>query len=59
MRDQLRKKGYRAFVEAVTTADGKFFRVRVGPEVRREAAEALKKDIGKKMKMETMVVRHP
>lgn len=59
LRDRLRKQGYRAFVEAVNTADGKFFRVRVGPEVRREAAEALQKDINRKMKIKSMVVRHP
>ena len=60
LRDQLRSKGYKAFVEQITSADKNFYRVRVGPEVSREKAVALQKDLQSKMKLQdTTVVSHP
>ena len=60
LRDQLRSKGYKAFVERITSADKTFYRVRVGPEVSREKAVALQKDLQSKMKLQdSTVVSHP
>ena len=60
LRDQLRSKGYKAFVEQITSADKTFYRVRVGPEVSREKAVALQKDLQSKMKLQdSTVVSHP
>jgi len=60
LRDQLRSKGYKAFVEQITSADKTFYRVRVGPEVSRDKAVALQKDLQSKMKLQdTTVVSHP
>ena len=60
LRDQLRSKGYKAFVERITSADKTFYRVRVGPEVSREKAMALQKDLQSKMKLQdSTVVSHP
>jgi DedD protein len=60
LRDQLRSKGYKAFVEQITNADKTFYRVRVGPEVSREKAVALQKDLQSKMKLQdSTVVSHP
>ena len=60
LRDQLRSKGYKAFVEQITSADKTFYRVRVGPEVSRDKAVALQKDLQSKMKLQdSTVVSHP
>ena len=60
LRDKLRSKGYKAFVEQITSADKTFYRVRVGPEVSRDKAVALQKELQTKMKMrESTVVSHP
>ena len=59
LRDQLRKAGFDAFAEAVTTRDGRRFRVRVGPVGKRTQAETLRAAVAKKLKLEGFVVRHP
>lgn len=60
LRDQLRSKGYKAFVEQITSADKTFYRVRVGPEVSRDKAVALQKELQSKMKLQgSTVVSHP
>jgi DedD protein len=59
LRDKLRTKGYRAFVEKVSTDKGDVYRVRVGPEVHRSQAEELKKDLQAKLKLNGLVVAHP
>ncbi len=59
LRDKLRKKGYSAFVEKVSTKKGEVYRVRVGPEVRRSKAETLQKELQSKLKLEGLVVAHP
>lgn len=59
LRDKLRAKGYRAFVEQVSTDKGDVYRVRVGPEVQRSKAEELKKELQEKLKLNGLVVAHP
>ncbi len=60
LRDKLRSKGYKAFVEQITSADKTFYRVRVGPEVSRDKAVALQKELQSKMKLQgSTVVSHP
>jgi len=60
LRDQLRSKGYKTFVEQISTADKTFYRVRVGPVVSRSNAVDLQKELQTKMKLQdTAVVSHP
>jgi len=60
LRDQLRNKKYNAFVEQISSAGKTFYRVRVGPEVSRDKAEALQKELQSKMKLQgSTVVSHP
>lgn len=60
LRDKLRSKGYKAFVEQITSAGKTFYRVRVGPEISRDKAEALQKELQTKMKLQgSTVVPHP
>ena len=60
LRDQLRTKGYKTFVEQISTADKTFYRVRVGPVVSRDNALALQKELQARMKLEnTKVMSHP
>jgi len=60
LRDQLRSKGYKTFVEQISSADKKFYRVRVGPVVSRDNALALQKELQAKMKLpDTKVMSHP
>ena len=60
LRDQLRSKRYKAFVEQISSADKTFYRVRVGPEVSRDKAVALQKELQTKMKLQdSTVVSHP
>ncbi len=59
LRDKLRAKGYAAFVEKLSTASKVVYRVRVGPEVKRNDAVALQKELQNKMKLKGLVVRHP
>ncbi len=59
LRDKVRGKGFRVFVESVTTSKGRVFRVRVGPEVERAKAEKLQTQLVKKAKLKGMVVAHP
>ncbi len=60
LRDQLRSKGYKTFVEQISAADKIFYRVRVGPVVSRSNALDLQKELQTKMKLQdTAVVSHP
>jgi len=57
---KLRDGGYHAFVETVTQDSQTVYRVRVGPELRRSRAEALKKKLTQDLKMKGMLVmRYP
>jgi cell division septation protein DedD len=59
LRDRLRSGGQPAFVERVPTDKGALFRVRVGPELRREAANALKATLKQRFALDGIVVAHP
>ena len=59
LRDKLRKKGFSAFVDTAFVKDIPNFRVRVGPELKRELAEALRKKLASTYKGRTIIVKHP
>ena len=59
LRDKLRKQGFSAFVDTLYTKDVPSFRVRVGPEIKREQAEALQAKLAKVMESKPLVVKHP
>ena len=59
LRDKLRARGYNAFIQAVTTANGRVFRVRVGPEASKEKAEELRRALQKALKLNGVVLKHP
>lgn len=60
LRDKLRSQGYNSFVEQITSAGKTFYRVRVGPEISRDKAEALQKELQTKMDLQgSRVVSHP
>ncbi|HEB91897.1 MAG TPA: sporulation protein [Gammaproteobacteria bacterium] len=60
LRDKLRKLGHATFVEAVKDEAGKsVYRVRVGPEVRRDLAEKLQQQLVRDAKLKGIVLRYP
>lgn len=58
LRDQLRSKGYTTFVEAITHEGKKIFRVRVGPELDRAEAEAIRERLDKELKIKGILTRY-
>ncbi len=59
LRDQLRAKGYTTFVESVDAKGVKVFRVRIGPELDRTRAEAIREKLEKELKITGIVGRYP
>jgi DedD protein len=60
LRDRLRKAKYPSFVESVAVKNTKLFRVRVGPVVSRDNADAWQKKIAKDFKLkDALVMAHP
>ena len=59
LRDQLRAKGYTAFVEKIKSGDNQLFRVRVGPELERARADAMRDKLEKETKQRGIVTRYP
>ncbi|MFA5529677.1 MAG: SPOR domain-containing protein [Thiohalomonadaceae bacterium] len=60
LRDKARGKGFTAFVEQVKVDNGSLaYRVRVGPELKRENAEARKAEIRNSLGIEAVVMSHP
>jgi len=59
LRDKLQKKGFSAFVETIYVKDIASFRVRVGPELKRESAERIRKELASTYKGRTFIVKHP
>lgn len=59
LRDRLRAGGMTAFMDQVDTDQGRMHRVRVGPETRRERAEALKDTLKERFQLDGLVVTHP
>ncbi len=59
LRDRLQKKGYAAFSETVSTKKGRVTRVFVGPELRQENAEKIRRKLQKEIKLKAIVRRYP
>lgn len=59
LKDKLRKKKIHAFVERIIKSNKAVYRVRVGPEISRKKAEALKVKLKKEFKLSGLVVKHP
>ena len=59
LKDKLRKKKVHAFVERIMKNNKTTYRVRVGPEISREKAVALKLKLKKEFKLSGLVVKHP
>lgn len=59
LRDKLRAKKYKAFVEHIQLASGASYRVRIGPYVKRSQAEKIQKTIAGQMNIKAIVVGHP
>lgn len=58
LRDQLRAKGYAAFVDQAAIDGKTMWRVHVGPEAQRERGDALRDRIERDMKLNAIVVAH-
>ena len=56
LRDKLRSRGYTAFVEKLADGGNTVYRVRVGPELKREIAESLRDKLQKQMKLKGIVM---
>lgn len=56
LRSKLRKQGFEAYVETLKGSNGLIYRVRVGPEASREKAEATQERIGRKLKLQGIVM---
>ena len=59
LREQLRKAGHSAFTEEVTTPQGKALRVRVGPELDRATAQAVRDRLARETGHDGIVVAYP
>jgi len=59
LRDQLRAKGYTTFVESIDAKGVKVFRVRIGPELDRARAEAIREKLENELKIKGIVGRYP
>ena len=60
LRDRARAAGFTAFHQRIATERGVVWRVRVGPEADRAAAERLKAQVGEKLGLrEAIIVSHP
>jgi len=58
LRNNLRKKSYKAFVEKVSGRSGKLYRVRIGPVANRKLAEGLSSKL-KTEGVKGFITRHP
>lgn len=59
LRDQLRAKGYAAYMVEQGSGDSTQYRVRIGPELDRGRVDRLRDDVEKKEKIKGLVVKHP
>lgn len=57
LRDKLRKAGFTAYVESVTSQGKVMTRVKVGPVVKREEAESLLQRLDKQMKLQGQIIK--
>lgn len=56
---RLKDAGYRAFIEKLITEDGTVYRVRVGPELLRADARAVRERLEREIDLKGIVVRYP
>jgi DedD protein len=59
LRNKLRAAGFTAFSERIQADSGTMYRVRVGPEADRDAADKLRAELSAKMSLNGMVVGYP
>ncbi|NBC13471.1 MAG: hypothetical protein GVY09_09030 [Gammaproteobacteria bacterium] len=59
LQDELRAKGYTAFVEQATVNGKRYYRVRVGPEVERARANSLAAELQSETGSKPLVQRYP
>lgn len=56
LRDKLRAGNYKAYVEKLKAGEGTVYRVRIGPELKREDAEAKLESLQREMKIKGIVM---
>lgn len=59
LKERLISGGFPAFVSEVSGEQGKSFRVRIGPELKRDNANALKDRVNRQFALQGFVVAHP
>jgi DedD protein len=59
LRDKLRKNGFTAFVEKYRERGKSSYRVRVGPELKRENAEKHLVQLKSKLQLKGIIMGHP
>lgn len=59
LRDQLRAKGYSAYVEKQGAGDKLSYKVRIGPELNRDRMVKLQQKLKSQEKIDSIVVKHP
>jgi len=59
LRDRLRQQGYTAFVQSAASDEGTVTRVFVGPEIRRDRAEAARQRLQSELDLNAIVVPFP
>ncbi|MGA7800531.1 MAG: SPOR domain-containing protein [Gammaproteobacteria bacterium] len=58
LRDKLRAKGFKAFVEQASTTEGTVYRVEVGPILKRSDADSLRDKLQAQMQLKGLVTPH-
>jgi DedD protein len=58
-RERLIKNGWPAYIESIRTEQGILYRVRVGPETRRERAEKIRTEVKTRLGLNGQIVPHP
>ena len=56
LRDQLQAEGHKAYIRAVTTANGQAHRIYIGPKLDKAEALSLKQSIDKRLKVNSLVL---
>lgn len=59
LQDRLRAKGYRAFIVKSKNAGKTRYKVRIGPDLDREKAEKIAKQLKKTENIDSIVIAHP
>ena len=59
LRDQLRSKGYRAFVDKTVNKSKTSYKVKIGPELDRQKLEKIASKLEKNEKINSLIITHP